>query len=484
MKDPFSARAGQSPSVGTFGLRLAVLLLPALLLLVGSLRYSGQAGQVLLFGAAFQMLVCTLGLLTQAFWRQSVGPAVILFYGIAFAWLCLAAAGLEDWYLHLAQALFLVIPLGFFAAQTLYDIGAPTLRRARVLAKRLADRREWPADLDSCRTLPEVKALREALHLDAAPALPLLRHSRPQVQIAALAALDFRKHWRPGQAEVVLQLALRAEEPAVRAAALSGLANIEDRMLIESLAEFLRDPSPQVRRSATESLLWDTSTRWPWIRHAVRRSLGDPLCQEDGPLRHSGQLLTKEAVTDLTAWAAEKGLLGLRAALTLGKHYNQALMEEPDARLLASLHTQLADPHAPPVLRMELARLLHGHNQLDKALLQKLLDPANPAPLRLIAVEALLAEDARSMEAVAALRELARLPNREIALATADVLQTRLKVEVGLVAGQPLPPVHSRQATEISRRVRSWASQYELPEEPAGEFSRLENRSWHTIGEA
>ena len=132
---------------------------------------------------------------------------------------------------------------------------------------------------------------------------------------------------------------------------------------------------------------------------------------------------------------------------------------------------------------MELARLLHGHNQLDRPLLQKLLDPANPAPLRLIAVEALLAEDTRSLEAVAALRELARLPNREIALATADVLQTRLKVEVGLVAGQPLPPVHSRQATEISRRVRSWASQYELPEEPAGEFSRIENRSWHTIGE-
>ena len=45
-----------------------------------------------------------------------------------------------------------------------------------------------------------------------------------------MAALDFRKHWRPGQAEVVLKLALRAEEPAVRAAALSALANLEDRL--------------------------------------------------------------------------------------------------------------------------------------------------------------------------------------------------------------------------------------------------------------
>jgi HEAT repeat protein len=483
MHNPIGGRSGQAPTVAIFGLRLTVLLLPALLLLTGSLRYSGQAGQVLLFGAAFQMLVCALGLLTQAFWRQSVGPAVILFYGIAFAWLYLATAGREDWYLHLSQALFLVIPLGFFAAQTLYDIGAPVLRRARLLARRIADRREWPADLDACRSLPEVKALREALYLDAAPALPLLQHSRPQVQIAALAALDFRKHWRPGQAEVVVQVALRAEEPAVRAAALGALANIEDRTLIESVAEFLRDPSPQVRRAATEALLWDTTTRWPWVRHAVRRSLGDPLCQEDGPLRHSGQLLTQEAVTDLTAWASEKGLLGLRAALTLGKHYNQALMEEPDDRLLTSLHEQLADPHAPPVLRMELARLLNSHKRLDQPLLHKMLDPANPAPLRLIAVEALLVEDAKAIEAVSALRELARLPNREIALATADVVQRRLKVELGLVADQPLPPIHSRQATEISRRVRSWASQYELPEQQTEEISRLDKRSWHTIGE-
>src|SRR5438309_11333609 len=83
MHAPFPARSGQAASVTTFGLRLAVLLLPALLLLVGSLRYRGASGQVLLFGAAFQMLVCTLGLLTQAFWRRSVGPVVILFYGIA-----------------------------------------------------------------------------------------------------------------------------------------------------------------------------------------------------------------------------------------------------------------------------------------------------------------------------------------------------------------------------------------------------------------
>ena len=484
MQAHFGARPGQATSATTFGLRLAVLLLPALLLLIGSLRYHGESGQVLLFGAAFQMFVCTLGLLTQAFWRRSVGPAVILFYGIAFGWLHVGTADHEDWYLHLAQALLLVIPLSFFAVQTLYDIGAPTLRRARLLAQRLAERREWPADLDACRSLPEVKALREALHLDASPAIGLVHHPRPQVQIAALAALDFRKLWRPGQAEVVLQVALRAEEPEVRAAALNALANIEDRILIESLAEFLRDPSPQVRRAAAEALLWDTEHRWGWMRYAVRRSLGDPLCQDDGPLRVSGQPLPAEAVDDLTAWASEKGLLGIRAALTLGRHYNQTLTEAPDETLIRSLRAQLADPHAPPALRMELARLLHAHSHIERDTLHRLLDPSNPAPLRLIAVEALLGDGKSSVEAMTALRELARLPNREIALATADVVQRRLKVDLGLVEGQPLPPLHSRAATDISRRVRSWASQFDLPTDPTQPpISRLENRSWHTIGE-
>lgn len=480
MHTPLKLRPLQlRPSLRTFALRLGVLVLPGLLLLIGGLRFDGEASQVMLFGAAFQLLVFTLGVLTQAFWRRNVGPVILLLYGIAFAWVMLANGPPEDWFAHLAKALLLAIPLGFFAVQTLRDIGAPALRRARLLAQRLASRRDWPNELEACRTLPDVKALRESLYLDAAPALALLSHPRPQVVIAALTALDFRKHWKPGQAEVVIEVALRAENPVIRACALSTLANLEDRDLIESMGEFLRDPAPLVRRAATESLLWDTEHRWPWLRHAVRRSLGDPLCAEDGPLRLPAALLTVEAVDDLTAWASEKGLLGQRAALTLGVHYTLALNESPDPDLLLSLKAQLADPHAPPILRMELARLLQANRLMEKDLLHKLLDPANPAPLRLVAVESLLSEG-ESVEARSALRELARLPNREIALATADVVQRRLKVELGLVAGQPLPPVHSRQATEIGRRVRSWATQYDLSEEPA---PRQDGRSWHTIGE-
>jgi hypothetical protein len=111
---------------------------------------------------------------------------------------------------------------------------------------------------------------------------------------------------------------------------------------------------------------------------------------------------------------------------------------------------------------MELARLLRKDNLLPRDLHEKLLDTANPAPLRLIAAEALLAEG-KHTAAVAALREVARLPNREIALATAEIVQRRLGTDLGLALGQPLPAVQSRQAADVTRRVMTWA-QSEHPE--------------------
>jgi hypothetical protein len=386
---------------------------------------------------------------------------------IALAWLWWGS-NTEDWYTNMAKAVLLVVPLLVFGYQTLIDSGAPAIRRARLLADRLAARKEWPADLATCRNLAEVKALRAALGVDASPALALLQHSRPEVRVAALAALEFRKDWRPGQAELVLQVAQRAEQPAIRAAAVTALGNLEDRTLVETLAQFLHDNSWEVRRAAIESLLWDSERRWSWIRFAVRRILADPLFLTDGPLIHDGQLLTPEAVKDLTAWCAEKGALASRASLTLGAHYNRALNERPDETLAKSLRQLLGDPHTPAVLRLELGRLLQYHQELDLPLLEKMLTPSNPAPLRLIASEAMLAEypegPGRST-AITALRDLARLPNREIALATADVIQRRLGVDLGLGLGQPLPPVHSRQAAEITRRVMVWATQFDTPED-------------------
>ena len=156
----------------------------------------------------------------------------------------------------------------------------------------------------------------------------------------------------------------------------------------EKLAEFLRDPSWEVRKAATEALLWDTEHRWPWIRNAVRRTLSDAAHQDDGPLLHHGQLLSAEAVDDLNAWVTEKGILAMRASLTLGVHYERALNENPDQALVPKLRSQVADPHTPAVLRIELAQLLHHTQLLDHEVQEKLLDPMNPAPLRLIAAEA------------------------------------------------------------------------------------------------
>ncbi|MFO0970633.1 MAG: HEAT repeat domain-containing protein [Gemmataceae bacterium] len=446
----------------TFALfaRLCVLLIPAALLVIASARFPGMDNVMLWGGAGFQIVICFLTFFSRRSWEQPLGPSVVTLYLIALAWLWLGDPR-NDWYNHFARSVLLIVPLLVFGYHTLYESGAPAMRRANILAERLAHRREWPADLAACRTLPEVKALRAALAIDAGPALALLSHPRPEVRVAALGALEFRKEWRPGQAELVLQVAQRAEQPAIRAAAVAALANIDDRTLLETMAQFLHDASREVRKAAVESLLWDTEHRWPWIRFSVRRILADPLFFSDGALTHEGQLLTREAVKDLTAWCAEKGVLSARAALTLAAHYNRALTEQPDDALLGALKAQLADAHAPAVLRLELGKLLQSHQELDLLTVEKMLDPANPGSLRLIACETILSDHAGSPaqpSAVAALRDLARLPNREIALATADVVQRRLGVDLGLGLGQPLPPIHTRQAAEITRRVMHWAS--------------------------
>jgi hypothetical protein len=247
----------------------------------------------------------------------------------------------------------------------------------------------------------------------------------------------------------------------------AALGNVDERELIEALAEFLRDPSWEVRRAATEAVLWDSERRWGWVRHSLRRALSDPSCADDGPLRHEGQMLTGEAIADLTAWVAQKGLLGQRAALTLGLHYARVLSESPSEEIISDMRRQLEQPQTPAPLRVELARLLAKTHALDRPLLEGLLESANPAPLRLLAIESLLADGTAHPGAVTALKDLARLPNREIALTAADVVQRRLGVDLGLALAEPLPPHHSRQAAEVTRRLMQWAL---LPE--AGERAR------------
>ncbi len=441
--------------------RVLILLLPTALLACVAIRQEGQGGNQLLLwlGTAFQFCVCFLSFFSRGSWRQPLAPSVITLYLIGLAWLFFGDKH-EDWFSHLAKSVLMIIPLIVFGFQTLYDSGAPALRRANLLAERLRNRREWPAELSACRVLPEVKALRAALGADVSPALALLNDPRPEVRVAALSALEFRKEWRPGQAELVLQVGQRAEQPAVRAAAVCALGNLEERVLVEMLAQFLLDNSIEVRKAAVEALLWNTEHRWGWIRYTIRRILADPLFINDGPLLPDGQLLTSEAVGDLTAWCAEKGVLSARAAQTLAAHYHRALTEANNDKLFQDLRNQLAAFHTPAILRLELGRLLQLFQELDQKLLEGLLDHVNPSPLRLIACECVLTDSTDNplaSRATQTLKDLARLPNREISLATADVVQRRLGVDLGMGIGQPLPPVQSRMAAEIARRVTQWA---------------------------
>jgi hypothetical protein len=448
--------------------RIPLLGVPAALLLLAATRAPEGHNLILWFGAVFQAIIGGMTVMSQRAWRQSIAPMVVTLYLTALSWLWFGDA-VDDWLNHFAKAVLVVVPLLAFGYQSLKESGALVLRRANMLAQRLATRLDWPADLVAVRNLPEVKALRAALAYDAGPALVLLRHKRAEVRLAALAALEFRKEWGPGQAELVLQIAQSAEQPAIRATAVAALGNIENRELVEMLGSFLHDNSRDVRRAAIEALLWDSEKRWPWIRYQARRFLADPLFSGDGPMIPDGQLLSVEAVNDLTAWCAEKGTVSAHAAITLAAHYNRLLSERPEAEVVASLRALLAEPHTPAVFRLELGKLLQLHQELDINLLEKLSDPANPGSLRLIACETILGDHPDKpmlrAQAVNALKDLARLSNRELALATADVVQRRLGVDLGLGLGQPLPPLHSRQATDITRRVMRWANQFDESEE-------------------
>jgi hypothetical protein len=441
--------------------RWGILLVPAVLLGLASLRCADQKPWMLWGGMGFQLVIWGLSFVSKRSWNQPIGPSIVTLYLTALAWLWLGDP-VNDWFNHLAKGILIGMPVIVFCQQTLIESGAPVMRRAHLLAARLAKRQDWPADLGQCRMLPEVKAFRATLVYDAAPALAMLPHPRIEVRVAALAALEFRKDWRVGQAEHVLQLAQRAEEPAVRAAAVLALGNLDDRVMIETLAHFLHDPNRDVRRAAVEALVWDAERRWTWIRFAVRRSMADPMFKDDGPILPEGQVLPEEVVHDLTAWCAEKGLISARSAETLAGHYNRLMCEQSHPELVASMRRQLADTQTPAILRLELGKVMQVHQEMDPQLLEQLLDPGTPSTLRLIACETILTlEDNHLLRnvAISSMKDLARLPNREIALGAADVVQRRLGVDLGIGLGQPLPPVNTRMATEIIRRVIAWANQ-------------------------
>jgi hypothetical protein len=464
MRLPIRDQAMAGNSRSTIAMGLALCLPPLALFGLGSsvdfeIRWRLWAGAGVGGGLAF-VLYRHLGV------KVLRNLAIIL--PSALSLICLGLARVDPRLpaAHFVLGVLLAIAAGSFALQAVLNTGAISLRRARNLAKRLSKRTDWPANLSACRTLPEVRELREAIAAEAGPAMVLLSDPRPQVQIAALGALEFRKNWRAGQPEAVLQLAQSAAESETRAAAILALGGVQHRLLIEAMGECLRDSDQLVRRAAVESLLWDCERRWIWVRAAVRDALADPRLSGDGALSISNGQFSAQAVSDLSAWATESGTLGTRATQSLSLHYSQKLAENADPQMIAQLGELVAHPRSSTVLRVELTLLLKRHGFLTDAILAKLVEPTNPSPLRLMAVEAML-EQFPSEGAVEILREVARQPNRELAIAAAVVVQKYLQIDLGLALGEPPPPLHTREAAEVTRRVIEWAKQGAADPEPA-----------------
>ena len=128
--------------------------MPTLLLTIALVRQGQPINWMLVMGTGFQLTVCLLSFFSNRSWQQPLGPSVITLYLIALAWLWIGTDD-GDWFTHLARAILLIVPLVVFGMHTLAESGAPRMRRANLLAERLARRQDWPVDLAACRPCPK-----------------------------------------------------------------------------------------------------------------------------------------------------------------------------------------------------------------------------------------------------------------------------------------------------------------------------------------
>ncbi|NBO91921.1 MAG: HEAT repeat domain-containing protein [Planctomycetia bacterium] len=434
--------------------RSSLLFLPIFLSLC--LAFASHTVSYLLWTSiAIQIVILVVHFCRFPKYRDYWGISLHLTYGIALAGLILRT-DTDERFISLTQAILVAVPLWLLCYWMMNESGAIALYRARSAAVRLKSRRSWPINLAQIRHLPEVRAFRDTLIVDAEPALELLAQTQLEIRVAALAALELRTVWRPGQPQIVLRAAQDGPEPEVRASAINALAMVDDRRVVEALAEMMNDQEPLVRRTATEALLCKTTRIWPWIRGAVRFSLSSKVTKNDGPLSTNGHPLSDAALEDFHSWAAETGHSAQRATLTLSLHYRQQLATATSVSTVTRLRRQILDAHVPPLLRIELATLLYEFNHLTLSDLKAMLLPTMPANIRLIAAEALL-RDQDCLEVLSVLHELARSRNREIALMTADLMQRRFGLDFGLPNNKPMPSIQSSTAAEVARRVYLWA---------------------------
>jgi hypothetical protein len=448
-----------SSSLIHFWLRLVVVVLPSLMLVLEAQVSPEALSEKLYLGASVALLIGTLALVTPGANRKPLGVPVIAVYLLSLVWMWIVGTQqVNHWFMPLTQGILLVVPVFLFGMLLLQSSGALSLRQARLLIDRLVHRGDWPRDLAGYAALPEVRTLSELLESDPTPALAMLAHPKAEVRLALLCALQPRTEWTDAEVKLILRTAKVSSEPAVRAAALRTLALVKQQKTIETISKYVFDPAPEVRAAAMATILTDAPHRWGWISFTIHAALSDPKLAIDGPLDLSNVQLPPQAVRDLTQWAAETGVVSVRAAQTLAQYYRNLLCTaEHPTEILTQLKEQVANPHSPAVLRVELAQLLHEMQQLDNSILSELLDRANPTPLRLMAIESIL-KQRHDPDALAALRDIARQQNRELALLAAQIVQRYLGVDMGLEHNQPLPAAHSRQAAEVARRVLLWGS--------------------------
>jgi HEAT repeat protein len=447
----FNSRNKLDPS--SWLVSFTLLALPAAVL--GLLAWRTRSMEVAA-GAGVLGLFVLIFIRAHPVWRPPVSVTVVLLYLMALVWAWLPLRGSADWAPHLAQGVLLVVGVMLLAAHDLARTGAEPLRRANLWTHRIKTRRYWP-ELSECRVLPEAAGLRAAVREQAGPALALLADPRPEVQAVALGALEHRPYWREGEGQYVLRFGQKSEEPAVRAAAIHALAGTHIPDLIAGIAAFLRDPEPEVRQAATEALMWEADTRWPFAREGIREAMADNRFSNEGPMFSGIGRLPAAAIADMTTWSSEHAPLASRAIMTLIEHYHTELSAGQRPELGSELSTLMLNNETSPALRVELAALLREHHLLSADLLDRLTNLDQPGPMRLFAAELMLRINPHDPDGIDVLRGLARQPNREMSIHVAAVLQNVLGIQLGLTEGE-LPLPNSKQAAEIARSVLSWAN--------------------------
>jgi hypothetical protein len=438
-------------SLAELAATIALLLLPAAVLAAAAVRLHSN---LLIIGAIAQVLGSALLVRSRVAWRPPASGVVIALYLLALGWLWFATHDSPDPFARFARGLFLLVAVGLLVVHDMTRTGLEPRRRARVLTRRLTARTRWPRTPDEYARLPEVRGLYAVVRDDPALAFDLLQDPRSEVHTAALTALQHRGHWQWEAAAVVLSVARKSPSPDVQALALRAVATADNVDLTYAVSEFLKNPSADVRAAACDSLLAGGERRWATARGAVRAVLADPAFAADGPLPGAAGRLSAIAVCDLTGWAVEPAPLAERAVRTLLVHYETVLRDGTDPGLAAELGRQVTDAETPPILRVELAALLRNLNLLPPALLDRMTDADQPSPIRLTAVEVMLAADPTGASAIDVLRGLGRQPNRETSLAIARLLQQYAGIDFGL----PHTGVTPKVAAEVAQRVLRWAS--------------------------